>query len=84
MKKETVGTVISVSRQWWLKINTKPIRMGTMDGAAFPHIIKVKYTADGKEYIKRKWIGAGNPVPAVGDTLTVLCSEENPNKAEIL
>ena len=84
MKKETVGTVISVSRQWWLKINTKPVRMGTMDGAAFPHIIKVKYTADGKKYTKRKWIGAGNPVPAVGSTLTVLYSEENPNKAEIL
>ena len=84
MKKETVGTVISVSKQWWLKINTKPVRMGTMDGAAFPHIIKVKYTADGKEYTKRQWIGAGNPVPAAGDTLTVLYSEENPNKAEIL
>ena len=28
---ETIGTVISASRQWWLKVNTKPVRMGAMD-----------------------------------------------------
>ena len=34
-----------------------------MDGAVFPHIIKVSYLVDGKEYIRKKWIGAGAPVP---------------------
>ncbi len=53
MEKETTGTVISVSKQWWLKINTKAIRKGPMDGAVFPHIIKAAYKVDGKEYIKR-------------------------------
>ena len=60
MEKETMGTVISVIKQWWLKVNRKPARVHAMDGAAFPHIIKVKYTIDGKDYICRKWIGAGN------------------------
>ncbi len=32
---ETVGTVISVKRQWWLKINTKPVRKDLFDGAIF-------------------------------------------------
>ena len=60
MEKETMGTVISVTKQWWLKVNRKPVRAHAMDGAAFPHTIKVKYTIDGKDYICRKWIGAGN------------------------
>ena len=54
MEKETMGTVISVIKQWWLKVNRKPARVHAMDGAAFPHTIKVKYTIDGKEYICRK------------------------------
>ena len=45
MEKETTGTVVAVSKQWWLKVNTKPIRtVGPLDGAVFPHIVKVKYT----------------------------------------
>ena len=84
MSKETVGTVVSVAKQWWLKVNTKPIRMGAMDGAVFPHIIKVEYVVDGNNYIKRKWIGAGKPVPAVGSEVTVLYCADKPGKAVIL
>ena len=50
MDQETMGTVISVKKQWWLKINTKPVRTHALDGAIFPHIIKVQYTVDGKTY----------------------------------
>ena len=84
MDKETVGTVLSVAKQWWLKVNTKHIRMGTLDGATFPHIIKVQYTVGGDTYTKRKWIGAGKPVPAVGSKLTVLYCADKPSKAKIL
>ena len=84
MDKETIGIVLSVAKQWWLKINTKPVRMGTMDGATFPHIIKVQYVVDGNTYTKRKWIEAGKPVPAVGSKLTVLYSSNKPSKAKIL
>ena len=84
MDQETVGTVISVQKQWWLKINTKPVRSGPLDGAIFPHIIKVQYTVDGKTYFKRKWIGANYPVPALGSSVTVLYCEEKPGKAKIL
>ena len=84
MTKETKGTVVSAAAQWWLKVNTKAVRCGPMDGASFPHIIKVSYTVDGNEYFKRKWIGAGLPVPAVGSHLKVVYSEEKPSKAKIL
>ena len=84
MDKETIGTVLSVAKQWWLKVNTNPIRMGALDGATFPHIIKVQYVVGGETYTKRKWIGAGKPVPAVGSTLTVLYCSNKPIKAKIL
>ncbi len=82
--KETVGTILSVSKQWWLKVNTKPVRTGTFDGATFPHIIKVQYVVDGKTYTKRKWIGADKSVPVVGSKLIVLYCSKKPSKAKIL
>ena len=84
MKKETRGAVVSVKRQWWLKVNTKAFRTGPLDGAAFPHIAKVSYTVDGREYFKRKWIGAGEPVPEVGSAVKVRYEEDAPAKAELL
>lgn len=84
MNKETMGTVISVSKQWWLKINTKPVRTHSLDGATFPHIIKVQYVVGENTYVKRKWIGAGKPVPAIGSNLTVRYCAENPRKATVL
>ena len=51
--------------------------------AAFPHTIKVKYTIDGKDYICRKWIGAGNKVPDKGTTIKVTYCEDKPSKARI-
>ena len=84
MDKETIGIVMAVARQWWLKVNTKAVRMGPMDGATFPHIIKVQYIVEGNTYTKRKWIGAGKAVPAVGSKLTVLYCSNKPNKAKIL
>ena len=83
MQSETKGTVIAVRKQWWLKVNTKPLRMGTFDGAVFPHILKVRYTVDGIEYIKRQWVGAGLMVPEIGSTLTVIYREDKPGKAKI-
>ena len=53
MEKQTEGIVVSVKKQWWLKVNTKAFRRGPLDGATFPHIIKVKYTVEGTEYFKR-------------------------------
>ena len=46
MDKQTAGTVVATTKQWWLKVNRKPIRMHALDGAEFPYIIKIEYTVD--------------------------------------
>ena len=84
MNKETLGTVISVKKQWWLKINTKPIRTHILDGAIFPHIIKVEYTVSGTKYTKLKWVKARFKAPNVGDKLTVIYDEGKPEKSKVI
>ena len=83
MDRETMGIVVAATKQWWLKINTKAVRTHAMDGAIFPYVIKVTYTVDGVEYVKRKWINAGYSVPSVGAELPVRYRSDNPKKAQI-
>ena len=82
--KRTTGTIISAKKQWWLKVNKKPIRIGPLDGAAFPYIVKIRYVADGKEYIKRKWIGTEYPVPVQGSTVQLDYDENQPEKIKVV
>ena len=82
--RRTTGTIISAKKQWWLKINKKPIRNGALDGAVFPSIIKVRYVVDGKEYIKRKWIGTEYPVPVEGSTVQLAYEENQPEKIKVV
>lgn len=83
MNCETIGTVISIASQRWLKINTKPARIHPLDGAAFPHVLKIKYTVNHKTYVKRKWLCAGAPVPCIGSSVRLIYSEGRPNKVKI-
>ena len=83
MQKKTTGTVVSVKKQWWLKVNTKPIRTGPLDGAEFPHVIRIRYTVDGVEYVRRKWIGAGQPVPPEGTAVSLVYEEGRPEKVRL-
>lgn len=39
MDKQTTGTVIAATKQWWMKVNRKPMRMHALDGAEFPYIM---------------------------------------------
>lgn len=84
MDRQTTGTVIAVTKLWWLKVNSKPVRAIGTQGAIYPYVIKITYSVDGKEYTKRKWINAGQPVPKVGNDMQVLYSPDKPSKAKIL
>ena len=84
MDKQTTGTVIAATKQWWMKVNRKPIRTHALNGAEFPYIIKIEYTVDGTSYRKRKWINAGEPVPKVGNNVQVMYNSDKPSKAKIL
>lgn len=83
MEIQTTGTVIAAAKQWWMKVNRKPIRMHALDGAEFPYIIKIEYTVDGKTYIKRKWINAGKTVPKLGSNVQILYDSDKPSKAKV-
>ncbi len=78
-----VGTVISVKKQWWLKVNTKPVRMHAMDGATFPHVVTVKFTADGNEIVKKKWLRSFITPPSVGNTVKVIYRTDKPTQFRI-
>lgn len=83
MEQQTCGTVISVARQWWLKVNTKSVRVGPLDGATFPYILKIRYAVDGTEYVRRKWLNPGVPVPTVGSSVRVFYRSDKPSKARV-
>jgi len=83
VEMQTTGTVIAVIKQWWLKINTKPVRRHSTDGAIFPHVIRVQYTADGMDHICKKWIPASQKPPAIGSKVTVSYRQDKPSKAKV-
>jgi hypothetical protein len=80
MENTTTGTIVSAKKQWWLKINTKAVRRGTLDGALFPYVIKVRYEVEGKEYVRRKWIMRKGYEPVVGDTVRVYYDVMKPER----
>ena len=83
MMNEVAGVVVKASKQWWLRVR-KPIKFGIFSMGKHPYIITVKYIVDGVIYSKKKWIRAGNPVPAVGENVTVRYETARPSKAEIV
>ena len=84
MQKTTTGTVVSVYKVWWMRLNTKAFHMGAAEGAVFPHIVKVRYMLDGREYTRRRWILSRNRVPAKGDTVQLLYDDRKPEKVRIV
>lgn len=81
--EKTVGTIVSVTRQWWAKINRKPVRLHPLDGATFPHVLKIRYTVAGKDYTRKKWVHVGSAVPDVGSAVEVFYWKSKPSKAKI-
>lgn len=80
---KTTGVIISTMKLWMIKINKKPIRTHALDGAAFPYIVKVKYTVDGKEYVKRKFVGTYSTCPKEGNSVTVNYQDDVPSKCKL-
>lgn len=84
MEQQTIGIVIGAAQQRWFKINRKSIRLHAMDGAAFPSIIQVEYTVEGKTYRKRKWLSTSEAVPEIGSSVRVMYRLDKPSRAKIL
>lgn len=80
---KTVGTVIKVHKCWWLKINTKPVRMHALDGAIFPHIATFTYEVEGVRYKKRKYIGLRADAIGIFGNVDVYYDKDKPSRCEI-
>lgn len=83
IEKRTKGIVRVVKKQWWFKVNTKPVRTNAMDGASFPHVVTVTYCVEGVEITKKKWLHACITPPSVGDRITVVYREDKPTKCRL-
>lgn len=77
------GTVLQVKRIWWCKINTKPIRRHSTDGAVFPHRVRVAYEAEGKAFEKTFWLSPYRTPPQVGQRVSITCPEGKPGRGKL-
>lgn len=73
------GLVVCVKTCWWLKINLKPFRANSMDGATFPHLIFFRYNVDNVEYRGSRSIRATECCPLIGETIDVYYSVSRPS-----
>ena len=78
--EETVGKIIKVKKLWWLKINKKPIRTTSLDGAIFPSSLQVKYSVNDNEYIGKKVVVWEDSETQIGSDVIVSYNEEKPQK----
>ena len=74
------GTITAVSRCWWLKVNTKPVRRFSGDGAVYPSIITFAYQVDNIPYQGKRYIPHRYRVPQTGETIDVSYDPANPKK----
>lgn len=80
----TQGTVTEVKVCWWFKVNTKPVRLHSSDGALYPHIIRFSYQVDGLTYEGRRWIMWNRRCPVKGEKITVCYEEDAPEKYAVI
>ena len=78
--EETVGKIIKVKKLWWLKINKKPIRTTSLDGAIFPSSLQVKYSVNDNEYVGKKIVAWDDSFTQVGQDVIVSYKEDKPQK----
>ena len=82
--EQTEGVVTEVKTCWWLKVNTKSIRAGAMDGAMFPHIFYFIYTAYGRSYQGKRYVSWNKRCPQKGEKLTVYYEKDDPAKYAVI
>ena len=74
------GRITAVKKCWWLKVNTKAVRIGPLDGAKFPHIAVFTYEVNGTAYEGKRWVSYEDTPPAVGKEIRVYIDAAEPRK----
>lgn len=82
LAKETAvtGTVTKVQKCWWIKINTKPVRRYSTDGAVYPHIVRFTYTVNGTAYPGMRFAGWKVDYPSEGQPIRVYYDPDSPER----
>ena len=75
---KTEGRVMMANPCWWLKVNTKTVRLFSSDGAVFPHIITFEYEVDGKRYTGKHYVSWNTQCPEEGSGIIVYYDRANP------
>ncbi len=73
-----IGTVKSVKACGWLKVNTKPIRTHSLDGALFLHKITYEYSVNNKMYCGKCILSPYKEPPGVGTEIVVYYDKSRP------
>ncbi len=79
----TKGTIKKATKCWWIKVNTKPVRLHPLDGAIFPYFMTFTYTVNGIEYTKRKYIGLRADAIGIFGNVDVYYDKEKPSRCAI-
>ena len=77
------GTIQKVTKCWWIKVNQKPVRLHSLDGATFPHIMTFTYEVDGVQYKKRKYIGLRTDTIGIFGNVDVYYDKSKPTRCAI-
>lgn len=74
------GIVTSAETCWMIKVNKSVFRTHPLDGAAFPHFIRFRYTVDGTDYSGGRFFDAFTRCPQIDEIITVYVDGVNPSK----
>ena len=75
---KATGTITVVKTCWWIKINTKNVRMHALDGAKFPHIIYFTYNVNDMEYQGSSCVSYYLRCPNKEETITIFYDKNEP------
>ena len=78
------GTITEVKTCYWFKVNTKPVRTHSGDGAVYPHIIHFTYHAGGQAYTGKRFVNWNKRCPVKGEKLTVYYEPDNPSHYAVI
>ena len=79
----TVAVITEVKTCWWIKVNKKAVRLGPLDGAAFPHMIYFTYRVDGVDYRGIYCVSYYLECPKINDRISVFYDKKDPEKYDV-
>lgn len=73
------SVVEEVKTLWWIKVNTKPVRVDGMEGAIFPGFIRFSYSVEGIKYKGSRVISPYKRCPIKGEKIDVFYDADKPS-----